>query len=74
MDCSHLNLKAAPQCQSLNVTDCTLIIEMNLNYNNIELLRNESFSHFPNLIFLHLGSNPIIKYERDSFKSLERLE
>ena len=74
IDCSNLNLKSVPKCKSLNVTDCKLITQMNLNNNKIELIRNGSFTSFPNLVFLQLGDNPIQKFENAGFAGLERLE
>ena len=72
--CSNLNLRSVPKCQSLNVTDCGLITELHLSGNNIKLLRNGSFTQFPNLVFIDLGGNPVTKFESAAFAGLEHLE
>ena len=74
IDCSNLKLTFVPKCQSLDVSDCTLITEMNLRNNGIELIRNGSFMEFPNLVLLNLENNPIHMLENNDFKGLERLE
>ena len=74
IDCSNLNLRSVPKCHSLNVTDCRLITKLYLSRNNIELLRNGSFTQFPNLVYIHLGGNPVTKFESAAFAGLEHLE
>ena len=74
IDCSSLGLKSVPDCKSLKVTDCRLITEMNLYNNRIELLRNRSFTSFPNLVFLDLGRNPILKFETACFAGVRHLQ
>ena len=74
IDCSDLNLRSVPKCHSLNVTDCGLITELYLSGNNIKLLRNGSFTQFPNLVYIHMGGNPVTKFESAAFAGLEHLE
>ena len=74
INCSNLNLRSVPKCKSLNVTDCGLITELHLSGNNIQLLRNGSFTQFPNLVYIHLGGNPVKKFESAAFAGLEHLE
>ena len=74
IDCSNLKLRSVPKCHSLNVTDCRLITKLYLSRNNIELLRNGSFTQFPNLVYIHLGGNPVTKFESAAFAGLEHLE
>ena len=74
MDCSHLNLKSVPKCESLNVTDCSLVTEMNLQRNNIKTFSSGSFMQYPNLVHIWIGLDGSKIFENGAFTGLERLE
>ena len=74
IDCSNLNLKSVPRCESLNVTDCTLVTEMNLQRNNIKTFSSGSFMQYPNLVHIWIGLDESKIFENGAFTGLERLE
>ena len=74
IDCSYLKLKTVPKCHQLNVSDCSLIKEMNLKRNLIENITNGSFVEYPNLTHLNLMNNPLKRCDNGAFAGLEQLE
>ena len=74
IDCSNLNLKSVPKCESLNVTDCTLVTDMNLRRNNIKTFSSGSFMQYPNLVHIWIGLDGSKIFENGAFTGLEGLE
>ena len=72
VDCSDLGLTSVPSCNHLPV-ECSSVIELNLEYNQIRDVTPGRLGEYTNLKELDLSGNPVKIFTNQSFQGLSNL-
>ena len=72
VDCSYLGLTSVPSCNHLPV-ECSSVIELNLEYNQIRDVTPGRLGEYTNLKQLDLSGNPVNILKNQSFQGLSNL-
>ena len=73
LDCSNLSLTRVPRCGDLPM-NCSIIEHLNLSKNQLEEIKEGSFTNFTKLKTLDISFNPLLKLQNNSFKGLISLQ
>ena len=73
VNCTNISLTSIPTCDMMPV-NCSMVVELSLNDNQIGILPPNGFIQFGNLQKLDLSGNPVEKFQNNSFQGLSNLE